>query len=59
MASNARTDDRILGSLRSGESKGIVRIEELDPFPARAFQTRVACGRSPLIGLPVHPDATA
>ena len=28
MTSNARTDDRILGSLRSGESKGIVRVED-------------------------------
>jgi len=28
MTSDARTDDRILGSLRSGESKGIVRIED-------------------------------
>ena len=28
MTSNARADDRILGSLRSAEDKGIVRIED-------------------------------
>jgi len=28
MTSNARAGDRILGSLRSGEGKGIVRMED-------------------------------